>query len=61
LGKVKTLLGSELPLRLLAGNFMVDTAKILQADIETPNGIIQVIDRVLIPLPEPGPALPSKK
>ena len=47
-GKVKTVQGSELTLAT-AGGVMVDNAKVTTADIAADNGVIHVIDTVLMP------------
>jgi uncharacterized surface protein with fasciclin (FAS1) repeats len=47
-GKVKTVQGSELTLGT-TGGVTVDGAKVVQADIEASNGVIHVIDSVVLP------------
>ena len=47
-GKVKTVQGSELTLAT-AGGVTVDGAKVIKADIKADNGVIHVIDTVLMP------------
>lgn len=47
-GKVKTVQGSELTLAT-AGGVMVDNAKVLKTDIVADNGVIHVIDTVVMP------------
>ena len=47
-GKVKTVQGSELTVAT-AGGVMVDNAKIVKTDIVADNGVIHVIDSVVIP------------
>ena len=47
-GKVKTVQGSELMLGT-TGGVTVDAAKVVQADIVADNGVIHVIDSVLLP------------
>jgi hypothetical protein len=48
-----TLQGSKVPLRFEGGRVRVGSAMLVKADIEASNGIIHVIDQVLIPaLPE---------
>jgi uncharacterized surface protein with fasciclin (FAS1) repeats len=48
-GNVKTVNGAELPLSR-SGNFVgVDQALVTKADIAATNGVIHVIDQVLIP------------
>ena len=45
----KTVNGKELKLKADGGNVMVDKAKVTKADIECSNGVIHVIDTVLMP------------
>jgi uncharacterized surface protein with fasciclin (FAS1) repeats len=47
-GKVKTAQGSEATLST-TGGAMIDGAKIVKTDIETSNGVIHVIDSVILP------------
>jgi len=47
-GKVKTVQGSELTVST-AGGVMVDSAKVVKTDITADNGVIHVIDSVVIP------------
>lgn len=47
-GKVKTVQGSELMLGT-TGGVTVDAAKVVQADIVADNGVIHVIDSVVLP------------
>ena len=47
-GKVKTVQGSELTLST-TGGVMVDGAKVIAADIVADNGVIHVIDSVVLP------------
>lgn len=47
-GKVKSVQGSELTLST-AGGVKVDGANVVQADIVADNGVIHVIDRVVLP------------
>jgi len=47
-GKVKTVQGSELMLGT-TGGVTVDAAKVVQADIVADNGVIHVIDSVILP------------
>ncbi len=44
-----TVNGKELSLKVEEGVVMVDGAKVVQADIEASNGVIHVIDAVLLP------------
>lgn len=49
-GKAKSLGGTELPIvKNDAGEVTVHGAKVLTADLDTTNGVIHVIDRVLLP------------
>jgi uncharacterized surface protein with fasciclin (FAS1) repeats len=48
-GKAKTVQGSELTLTTAAGGVQVDGAKVTSADIVADNGVIHVIDTVLMP------------
>lgn len=47
-GKVKTVQGSELTVST-SGGVMVDNAKVVKTDIVADNGVIHVIDTVIIP------------
>jgi uncharacterized surface protein with fasciclin (FAS1) repeats len=47
-GKVKTVQGSELTLATMGG-VTVDNAKVVKADIVADNGVIHVIDSVVLP------------
>ena len=47
-GKVKTVQGSELTIGT-AGGATVDNAKVVAADVAADNGVIHVIDTVLMP------------
>ena len=47
--KAGTVQGSKLSINTLNGGVSVDNAKVIQADIETSNGVIHVIDTVVIP------------
>jgi uncharacterized surface protein with fasciclin (FAS1) repeats len=47
-GKVKTVQGSELTLGT-SGGVTVDGAKVIKADIVADNGVIHVIDSVVLP------------
>jgi uncharacterized surface protein with fasciclin (FAS1) repeats len=48
-GNVKTVQGSEAKLVAKGGGVMIDGAKVVKADIETSNGVIHVIDKVIMP------------
>ena len=47
-GKVKTVQGSEITLST-SGGVMVDNAKVVKTDVEASNGVIHVIDTVIMP------------
>ena len=47
--KVKTVEGREFTLGVKDGKVTVDAANVTKTDIETSNGVIHVIDTVLIP------------
>ena len=48
-GAVPTLQGSNLQVSVRDGNIMIDQATVVSADIETSNGVIHVIDEVILP------------
>jgi uncharacterized surface protein with fasciclin (FAS1) repeats len=48
----KTLNGQSFKLKYVDEVLMIDGAKVVKADIETSNGVIHVIDKVLIPAPD---------
>ena len=48
-GNVKTVQGSELTIAKTSGGVTVDAAKVTSADIVADNGVIHVIDTVLMP------------
>ena len=47
----ETLNGQSFKVQLKGDTLMIDDAKVVQADIMTSNGVIHVIDKVLIPAP----------
>jgi uncharacterized surface protein with fasciclin (FAS1) repeats len=47
--KVKTLQGSEFEITIKEGTVMVDGAKVVKTDIVGKNGVIHVIDSVILP------------
>ena len=49
LESAKTVQGGSLKIETVGGNVMIDNAKVINADIEAKNGVIHVIDTVLIP------------
>ena len=48
-GKVKTVQGSSINVTTTGGNVMVDNAKVTSTDIMADNGVIHVIDTVIMP------------
>jgi len=48
-GKVKTAEGASASIRVSSGAPMIDKARIVKTDIECSNGVIHVIDSVLMP------------
>lgn len=48
-GKVPTVQGQSLTIGASSGNVMVDNAKVVKTDIVTSNGVIHVIDSVVLP------------
>jgi uncharacterized surface protein with fasciclin (FAS1) repeats len=49
-GNVETVQGQPLKVIAEGGNVMVNNAHVVKADIETSNGVIHVIDTVVLPL-----------
>ncbi len=49
LNKAETLMGNNVMVKVEDGNVMIDNSKVVKADIKTSNGVIHVIDTVLIP------------
>ena len=49
LESANTVQGGSLKIETVGGNVMIDNAKVIKADIEAENGVIHVIDTVLIP------------
>lgn len=48
-GRLGTIAGALIELRLSNGELKVDDAKVVEGDIEATNGVIHVVDAVLIP------------
>jgi len=48
-GKVKTVEGAEATLSVRDGKVMIDKATVIKADVEASNGVIHVIDTVIVP------------
>ncbi len=53
IGKAKTLQGSEIHIRVSGGKAQVNAAGLAATDIDAANGVIHVIDQVILP-PEPA-------
>ena len=49
LKEVKTVNGAMVAVKVVGGNVMINNAKVTTADIEASNGVIHVIDTVLLP------------
>lgn len=54
---VKTVEGGEIAIKVVDGNVMAGSAKVTKTNIECTNGVIHVIDTVLLP---PAPKAPAK-
>jgi uncharacterized surface protein with fasciclin (FAS1) repeats len=48
-GNVKTVQGQSLTVRTEGGAVMVDNARVIKADVMASNGVIHVIDSVVLP------------
>ncbi len=48
-GKVATVAGADVTVKISGKNVTINTAKVIKADIKTSNGVIHVIDTVLLP------------
>ena len=57
MSKLTTLSGQRVDLRVSGDNVHIDNARILATDIETSNGIIHVIDTVIMPVTDTIPAV----
>ena len=49
LNKAKTVEGSDVAIAVTGGTVTVDGAKVVKADINSSNGVIHVIDTVILP------------
>ncbi len=49
LDRATTVQGSDVTIKVVGGQVMINDAKVIQADVETSNGVIHVIDTVIIP------------
>ena len=46
---VPTIAGTELTVSIIDGMVQIDNANVIVADVETDNGVVHVIDAVLVP------------
>ncbi|MDX1390303.1 MAG: fasciclin domain-containing protein [Acidobacteriota bacterium] len=49
LSSAETVQGQSVAIKVDGGNVMIDGARVIQADIDTSNGVIHVIDSVILP------------
>ena len=49
LSSAKTVNGQEVAVKVWEGKVMIDDASVVSADIQASNGVIHVIDRVILP------------
>jgi len=49
LSSAKTVQGSTVDIKVKDGSVMIDAAKVVKTDIETSNGVIHIIDSVILP------------
>jgi transforming growth factor-beta-induced protein len=49
LSKAKTVQGSEVSIKVVGDTVMIDNAKVVKTDIQCANGVIHVIDSVILP------------
>ncbi|MBX3435098.1 MAG: fasciclin domain-containing protein [Pirellulales bacterium] len=61
LSAAKTVLGKSLPLKVVEGGLTVGGAKVVKADLACSNGVIHVIDSVLLPPTDEAAAEPAAK
>ena len=60
--KVKTVEGEELTVRIDGKDVFINSAKVVRADVNASNGVVHIIDSVLLPsdpAPPPGPPGPG--
>ena len=48
-GKVTTVEGSDITVKIKGKTVMINNAKVLKADVRTSNGIVHAIDTVILP------------
>ena len=56
---IETLNGTDITVTVDGMTYMIDMATVTQPNIEASNGVVHVIDMVLIPAEEPDPELPT--
>merc|ERR1712003_591604 len=54
--KVRTLEGQDVEARISSKGVFINQAKVITADVEASNGVVHVIDAVLMPPTAPTPA-----
>ncbi len=59
-GSVPTLAGKPVTVKVQASGVTINNAKVVKADIAASNGVIHVIDKVLLPVPAKKTAAPVK-
>ena len=53
--KIKTLQGEELTVRIAGGDVFINSANVTTADVTASNGVVHIIDGVLLPSGPPAP------
>jgi len=56
---IKTVEGQSLTVRLVAGLVFINSAQVTTADVEASNGVVHIIDGVLLPRAGPSPPAPT--
>merc|ERR1711959_653840 len=60
--KIKTVEGKEVEARIFGSRVFINNAQVTKADIDASNGVIHIVDHVLIPPPTPPtPPAPATK
>merc|ERR1711959_258199 len=61
--KIKTVEGKEVEARIFGSRVFINNAQVTKADIDASNGVIHIVDHVLIPPPTPPtpPTPPATK
>ncbi len=57
--KAKTVNGQELTIKVEGGTVRVNNAKVVKPDVLASNGVIHVIDAVVLPASDPAQAKPK--